>query len=33
MVEFWNLLPEDIVEAENTSRYKQSFDKFISTGP
>lgn len=33
MVNFWNLLPEDILEAENTSRFKQSFDKFMNASP
>lgn len=33
MVNFWNLLPEDILEAENTSRFKQSFDKFVNASP
>jgi len=30
VVNFWNLLPEDIVEAESTSRFKQRFDKVMN---
>lgn len=30
MINFWNLLPEDIAEAENTIKFKQRFNKFVN---
>lgn len=33
MLNLWNLLPEDAVEEENTSRLKQRFNKFMNASP
>lgn len=33
MLNFWNLLSEDIAEAESTIKFKQRFNTFVNASP
>lgn len=33
MLNFWNLLSEDIAEAESTIKFKEKFNTFVNASP